>query len=578
MFAPQIFLILCVYGVLVSTYTGLFFDAHITVVRIIISVAVVVAYVVFERSRLSSGLVAFLIPTVMAALLTFGAIYFRGDFLLFTYSVCTAMISLTYMRPKGLVAYIVVVSLAQAVALVAFNINLLGPAFTMVYNYLYFMVSVALNILVYIFCKSYSETLAALTEARNEAQMASQAKGTFLSNMSHEIRTPMNAILGMTAIGKSATEIEKTHYALSKIEDASAHLLGIINDVLDMSKIESGKIEIAYSDFDLVNLLRNAMNVVSFRVDEKEQSFTLHIDDKLPSVVIGDEQRLTQVITNLLGNAVKFTPNGGSVSLKALLLAEENNVCTIQIEITDSGIGISKEQQARLFQSFQQAETSIARRFGGTGLGLAISRNLVEMMGGSIWIQSELGKGATFAFTFKAKRSNSMEQDFIENEGKWSSASIHALDEDQFAALFDFHEEEPQPAPAKISDNYKGKRILLAEDVDINREIVIMLLEPTELEIVCAENGATAVKLFSEAPEKYDMIFMDLQMPEMDGFEATRRIRGLELPQAKTIPIVAMTANVFSDDIEHCLEAGMNGHIGKPLDLTVVLDVLRKYL
>ena len=660
----------------------MFFEIQITIVRIIISIAIVIAYVVLERSPLRSETLAFLSPTVMAVLLTFGSIYFRGDFLLFTYSVCLAMISLTYLKPKGLLWYVLVTSVSHAVILVAFGFNLLGASFTEIYNYLYFMVSVALNILVYIFCKFYTKSLNDLTEARNEAYMASLAKGTFLSNMSHEIRTPLNAILGMTAIGKTATEVEKAHYALTKIEDASAHLLGIINDVLDMSKIESGKIELSYTDFNLAKLLRSVINVVSFRMEEKKQDFRLHMDEDLPIVIVGDEQRIAQFITNLLGNAIKFTPNEGSVCLNVRLIREEDDYCTIQIEVVDSGIGISPEQQARLFQSFQQAETSISRRFGGTGLGLSISKNLIEMMGGNIWIESELGKGATFAFTFQAKRSEIQVSDSLDDASKWCGIRILAVDDDsgmlgylksfveRSGALCDTaqcgkdaldlamktqynicfidwkmsdmdglqlakelkgkHNDGPGPvivmtsssdrndfektvedagvdrfiikpfvtsdisgilnwflgsvvekdefAPASKPANFKGKRVLLAEDVDINREVLMLLLEPTEIEIECAENGAYAVRMFSEAPEKYDLIFMDLQMPEMDGFEATRRIRAMELPKAQSIPIVAMTANVFSDDVENCLRVGMNGHIGKPLDMVVVLGILKKYL
>jgi CheY-like chemotaxis protein len=259
---------------------------------------------------------------------------------------------------------------------------------------------------------------------------------------------------------------------------------------------------------------------------------------------------LAQVITNLAGNAVKFTPEGGSVNIDAQFLGEENGVCTIQIRVTDTGIGINREQQAMLFQSFQQAENSTSRKFGGTGLGLAISKSIIEMMGGRIWAESEIGEGAVFAFTVRLARAAGEAKESIQKP------------------LFS----------STIANGFEGHHILLAEDVDINREIVLALLEPAKLKIDCAENGAAALRLFSESPEKYDMIFMDVQMPEMDGYEATRAIRALDVPRAKTIPIIAMTANVFYEDVQKCLDAGMNDHAGKPLDFDEVVEKLWMYL
>jgi len=301
-------------------------------------------------------------------------------------------------------------------------------------------------------------------------------------------------------------------------------------------------------------------------VDEKEQKFTIHIDSDIPKSLIGDDQRLAQVITNLIANSVKFTPNGGSISLNTSCLDEKDDVCTILIEITDTGIGISPEQQASLFTSFQQAENNTTRKYGGTGLGLAISKNIVEMMGGKIWIESELDKGSTFIFTVQVKLGEEKRQDL-------SSQGIPAINEASGEGRQQAKEEYPN-----VDGIFAKHCILLAEDVEINREIVLALLEPTLINIDCAGNGVEAVRMFSEVPEKYDMIFMDVQMPEMGGYEATRRIRELDLPNAKTIPIIAMTANVFREDIEMSIESGMNGHIGKPLDYDKLLAQLRTYL
>jgi signal transduction histidine kinase/DNA-binding response OmpR family regulator len=519
-----------------------------------------------------------------------------------------------------------------------------------------------------------------VVEANKKAEMASKSKGYFLANMSHEMRTPMNAIIGMTAIGKAAPDLERTDYAFTKIENASTHLLGVINDILDMSKIEANKFDLSPDTFDFEKMLQKVVDVVNFRVDEKQQNFTVHIDRDIPRILVGDDQRLAQVITNLLSNAVKFTPEQGSIILEAHLLKEENGLCTLQIAVTDTGIGISEEQQSRLFTSFEQAENSTARKFGGTGLGLTISKRIVEMMGGKIWIESEPGKGAKFAFTVQIERKTGEQRSLLNPGVNWKNVRILVVDDEPdireyFAGIlqsfgvactvaqsggeavalieregpFDIYfvdwkmpgmngidlsrkikehyngasavimisaternliEDDakdagvdkflPKPlfssaiadcineclgvplpeeeAPQEEVGCFEGYRLLLVEDVEINRESVLALLEPTGLAIDCAENGVEAVRMFSEAPDRYDMIFMDVHMPEMDGYEATRRIRALDAPRAGEIPIVAMTANVFREDIERCLKAGMNDHVGKPLDHGEVLDRLRKYL
>ncbi|MDR0839750.1 MAG: response regulator [Oscillospiraceae bacterium] len=522
-------------------------------------------------------------------------------------------------------------------------------------------------------------------DARSSAEDASRAKSTFLSNMSHEMRTPMNAIIGMTSIGRGTADIERKDYCFGKIEDASTHLLGVINDILDISKIEANKFELSATDFVFEHMLRKVVNVVNFRVEEKSQDFTVIIDERIPRTLIGDDQRVAQVITNLLSNAVKFTPEGGSIKLVSELVSRAGNECLVRISVTDTGIGISEEQRERLFTSFEQADNGISRKFGGTGLGLAISKSIVEMMGGVIRVESELGLGSTFTFTARlgvaegeegpksllapgvnfenlrvlvvddsvdlldyfldiarrlgfqcdaavgGKEALSLvnmrggydlyfvdlkmaDMDGIElsrrisarSEGhsviimisgvEWSSVEDHAkevgvrkfLSKPLFpSSIADVINDclglrAYEPLPTSDIDSaagiFRNRRVLFAEDVDINREILVALLEPTEVILDCAENGREAVEKFTAAPDSYDMILMDMQMPEMDGCEATRQIRALGTPKSVGIPIVAMTANVFREDVDKCLAAGMNDHIGKPVDISEVLEKLRRYL
>jgi|GEM_PF-1050406 len=372
---------------------------------------------------------------------------------------------------------------------------------------------------------------------------ASKAKGEFLSSMSHEMRTPMNVIIGMTTIGRRAATIEEKDDALHKVSDASSHLLGLINDVLDMAKIEARKLQLSPCEYNFQNMLNKVLESVGFLTEEKNQELIIEIDPAIPPYVIGDNQRLSQVYMNLLTNATKFTPNGGNIHLKISLTDEADNVCELRTEVTDSGIGISSENREKLFHAFEQAEGGTSREFGGTGLGLTISKSIVELMDGEIWIDPEYNNGARFIFTAKMGRSDKV----ADNEG--------------------------EPVPFEyLEGEFLGKRMLLVEDLEINRQILITLLRDTGLIIDSAENGEEAVKAIKD--DSYDIVFMDIQMPKMDGYEATLLIRGLNCP----VPIVAMTANVFTSDIEKCFSVGMNDYVRKPLDIKNVIETLRKFL
>ena len=373
------------------------------------------------------------------------------------------------------------------------------------------------------------------------AKVASEAKSDFLARMSHEIRTPLNAIVGMTEIARRSPDNIKKDSSLDEIATASGHLLGILNDVLDMAKIESGKYTLMREAFDLNAAISEVANIIRQRCEEQGVRFVPNFDLEDKRGALGDRLRLKQVLINLLGNAVKFTPAGGEV--RFVVRAEEEDAVLFSVE--DTGIGIPAERLDKLFDSFEQADNTVAVRYGGTGLGLAISQNLVGLMGGNIIVESELGSGSLFEFAIILERAEIVEETRISKE---------------------------------IPD-LTGKRILLVEDIDINRLILRELLAETKVKIDEAEDGAIALAQFAASPlGYYDLIFMDVQMPNMNGYEATRAIRALEREDAAAAPILAMTANAYKEDVDLSISSGMNGHLAKPIDMDEVLSALKKYL
>ncbi|MDR1175241.1 MAG: transporter substrate-binding domain-containing protein, partial [Treponema sp.] len=379
-------------------------------------------------------------------------------------------------------------------------------------------------------------------ELQNQTRLAveaSRAKSAFLSNMSHEIRTPMNAIIGMTSIAKSSSDVERKNYCLNKIEDASVHLLGVINDILDMSKIEANRFELFIVEFDFEKVLQNVINIINFRVNEKRQNFSVHIDRNIPRHLAGDDLRIAQVITNLLGNAVKFTPEEGSVSLDARLVKEEAGICTIRIEVRDTGIGISEGQQARLFTSFEQAESSTSRKFGGTGLGLAISKRIVELMNGTIGIESALGKGSTFFFTIQVKTGRGARK-IVLNPGV----------------------------------NWKSVRILAVDDVPEIREYFREILQGFGVSCDTAAGGEAALELIARNGP-YDIYFVDWKMPGMDGIELSREIK--ERGADKSV-IIMISVEEWTGIEEDAKNAGVDKFLSKPIFPSAIADCITECL
>jgi signal transduction histidine kinase/DNA-binding response OmpR family regulator len=528
-------------------------------------------------------------------------------------------------------------------------------------------------------------------ENMNAADFANRSKSEFLSRMSHEIRSPMNAIIGMTQIARASNNLEKVQDCLAKIDNASKHLLALINDVLDMSKIEANKFELSLDEFSLDRTLNKIYDMMNVKAEEKGQKLSLAIDKNLPEYVVSDELRFSQVLTNLVSNSIKFTEEGGKIDISAGMTESGAGECTIKVEVSDTGIGLTEEQAAKLFKPFEQADSSILRKFGGTGLGLAINKRIVEMMGGDIGVKSTPGKGSIFSFTAKmrmgtgdavsAKRererrlravqANSVRvlavddseesREYISHvlttlgfECELACDGVDAVEKSNMAkaqgrpygiifmdymmpkldgieaarqikeatgenvsivmvSMYDWKEFEQKArdagivkcvskpiSPSSVLDSisevmptcviknngadaappsvsFSDNTILLVEDIDINREIIAAFLEETRVRIDVAVNGAEAVSKFSEAPDKYDIVLMDIQMPEMDGFEATRRIRAMGTTKAKSIPIVAMTANALSEDVRRCKEAGMNDHLAKPIDQNALMFKLNDF-
>ena len=388
------------------------------------------------------------------------------------------------------------------------------------------------------------------TEALQTAENANKAKTDFLSNMSHDIRTPMNAIIGMTSLirhdaGNKAKVIE---YA-DKIDISSQHLLGIINDVLDMSKIEAGKTVFKYTDFSILDFITELNTIFHSQIDEKNQTLTIIKENIRHEWVNGDQVHLMQIFSNLVSNAVKYTQEGGKIQFLVEECETKSSVyAKYRFLVSDNGMGMSADFKDTIFDAFTRAENSMTNKIQGTGLGMAITKNLVEAMGGSIDVESELSQGSCFEVLIDLR-----------------------IAEDRFVSSAE-QVEKDEPAGNVL----KGMRFLCAEDNELNAEILMELLKIEGAECTICENGKRVLEAFEQsAPGDYDMILMDVQMPVMNGYEATKAIRRSSHELAMTIPIIAMTANAFSEDIQHSLAAGMNAHVSKPVEMKVLEKTIK---
>lgn len=416
-----------------------------------------------------------------------------------------------------------------------------------------------------------------LLDAMHLAEQANQAKTDFLSRMSHDIRTPMNVISGMTEVARMyLDDRDKVEECLGKIDTTSHYLLSLINDVLDLSKIERGKMSVESEPFDFQCMIEGIETIIRSQAEEKEQTFLLHVARSVRPYYIGDELRIRQILMNLLGNAHKYTQNGGQFSLTVDLMQSAEDVSRVCFRVEDNGEGIREDCLTEIFDPFYQTRRSDSRR--GSGLGLAITQNLVHLMDGSIHVKSEVGKGSCFTVEIPLKHLAGEALADMEAKSEKQADTRWGMHDGQEEG--DVHEWKTGKAENACEDpDFHGEKILLVEDHELNREITVTILESRNLIVDTAVDGQDGVDVFAASGQgEYAMILMDIQMPVMNGYEAAKAIRRLDREDAKTIPIYAMTADAFSGDVAKALASGMNGHLSKPVDFRKLTAVLKRHI
>ena len=541
--APNILLLLIVLLLVRSLYVGLFFDSFYLILNIALLSALVFTFWILEMTVKNRFILSFLAPFAVVFFLTLYAI-FVFDFLIFLYAIGAALVSLTYMKPKGMLLYIVLSSVSLLIILVL-GINILGEEFSSAHHYVNLILATGINFLLYLFNKSYTSLIDELEQTKEKALEASRIKSDFLASMSHEIRTPLNSIIGLTEVISRYTKNEKAAEYIKTLKKSSKHLLTLVNDVLDFSKIEQGIVDVHEVTYSLKSLIKDVLGIIRPRLEEKEPSIELDIDidsELLSFSFIGDKIKLTQILINIMTNSLKYTQEG-SVRLKVEGIQKSSSrEMELRFTITDTGIGIHEKDKINLFTEFSRFNLDQNASIEGTGLGLAIVYRFIQAMGGEIKIDSAYKKGTTVIISITQK---------INYNGQ-----IDANIEEKSIKL-------------------NAAKLLVVDDVESNLVVLEGFLENQNIELHCVSSGLEAIQKSME--RKYDLILMDHLMPLMDGTETMKKIRNVDNFNCHT-PVIVVTANAVIGVREKLIAAGFDDYISKPIDIKELNMKLGKWL